>query len=104
MEMKAQATIRGAKKFKGAMDGGKEIDSGTVYIEVQLKESENAFGSCTEAVRCKDSSIVSAIQHLPFPFIAELTIVMESTGKGAGMQQKIVGIKPVQGIKEGKAA
>jgi len=102
MEMKAQATIRGAKMFNGRMDDGKQIDSGTVFVEVHLKESENAFGMCTEAIKCKDSSIVVGIKHLTFPFIAELTMVMESTGKA--MQQKIVGIQPVQAIRSAAAA
>lgn len=102
MEMKAQATIRGAKMFKGRMDDGKQIDSGTVFVEVHLKESENAFGMCTEAVKCKDSSIVEGIKHLPFPFIAELTMIMESTGKA--MQQKIIGVAPIQAIKAAAAA
>lgn len=103
MEMKAQATVRGAKMFRGSLDDGKAIDSGTLFVEVNLKESENAFGMCTEPVKCKDSSIIEGIKHNTFPFIAELTIVNESTGKGAGMQQKIVGVKPISSIRDDAA-
>ncbi|WP_217907184.1 hypothetical protein [Massilia sp. BJB1822] len=103
MEMKAQATIRGAKMFRGRMDDGKQIDSGTLFVEVNLKESENAFGMCTEAMKCKDASIVEGLKHLTYPFIAELSIVMESSGS-KGMQQKVIGVKPVQAIKDVKGA
>lgn len=101
MEMKAQATIRGAKKFVGQLDGGNPIDSGTLFVEVNLKESDNAFGMRTEDMKCKDSKVVDAIKHLPFPFLAELTIVMESTGGSKGMQQKVIAVKPLQ--REAKA-
>lgn len=99
MEMKAKATVRGAKMFQGRMDDGKQIDSGTLFVEVNLKESENAFGMCTEAMKCKDSTLVKGISHLTFPFIAELSIVMESAGS-KGMVQKVVGIKPEQSIRQ----
>lgn len=100
MEMKAQVTVRGAKMFRGSLDDGKAIDSGTLFVEVNLKESDNSFGMCTEAMRCKDSSIVEGIKHNSFPFIAELTIVMESAGNSKGMQQKVVAVKPLQSIRD----
>lgn len=96
MEMKAQATVRGAKKFKGQMDDGKQIDSGKLFVEVILKASDNAFGMCTEPVKCKDSSVVESIQHMQFPFIAELTIEMVSGSKG--MEQTILACSPVKPI------
>ena len=97
MEMKAQATVRGAKKFKGQMDDGKQIDSGKLFVEVVLKASDNAFGMCTEPVKCKDSSVVDTISHMQFPFIAELTIEMVSGAKG--MEQTILACAPVKPIK-----
>lgn len=93
MEMKAQATIRGAKMFKGDLDG-KGIDSGKLFIEVALKASDNSFGMCTEAVKCKDSSIVQGIKHLTFPFLAELDIDMVSGSKGS--EQTITAVRPLQ--------
>lgn len=97
MQVKAQATVRGAKMFKGSMDDGKQIDSGKLFVEVVLKESDNAFGMCTEPMKCKDSSVVESIKHNPFPFIAELDIDMVSGSKG--MEQVIVAVRPVQAIK-----
>jgi len=102
MQVKAQATVRGAKMFKGTMDDGKAIDSGKLFVEVVLKESDNAFGMCTEAMKCKNSEVVQSIKHLPFPFIAEIDIDMVSGTKG--MEQIIVAVKPIQAIREGKAS
>lgn len=98
MQMQARATVRGAKKFQGRMDDGKQIDSGKIFVEVILKASDNAFGMCTEPMKCTDSSVVESIKHLSFPFIAELTIEMVSGSKG--MEQTCLAIKPVQSIKE----
>jgi hypothetical protein len=102
MQMQAKATIRGAKKFKGQMDDGKQIDSGKLFVEVILKESDNAFGMCTEPMKCKDSSVVDTIKHLTFPFIAELDIEMVSGSKG--MEQTVIAVRPIQSIKQDKAA
>ena len=97
MEMKAQATIRGAKMFKGDLDG-KGIDSGKLFVEVILKASDNAFGMCTEAMKCTNSAVVQSIKHLKFPFIAELDIEMVSGSKG--MEQTVLAVRPVQAIRE----
>jgi len=97
MQMKAQATVRGAKMFKGTMDDGKQIDSGKLFVEVILKESDNAFGMCTEPMKCKNSAVVEAIKHLTFPFIAELDIEMVSGSKG--MEQTVLAVAPIKAIK-----
>lgn len=96
MQVKAQATVRGAKMFKGKMDDGKQIDSGKLFVEVILKESDNAFGMCTEPMKCTDSSVVESIKHNSFPFIAELDIAMVSGSKG--MEQVVTAVRPVQRI------
>lgn len=102
MQMQAKATIRGAKMFEGRMDDGKQIDSGKLFVEVILKESDNAFGMCTEPMKCKNSSVVKAIKHLEFPFIAELDIEMVSGSKG--MEQTVLAVRPVRPIREQAAA
>jgi hypothetical protein len=98
MQMQAKATIRGAKMFKGRMDDGKEIDSGKLFVEVILKESDNAFGMCTEPMKCRNSEVVASIKHLTFPFIAELDIEMVSGSKG--MEQTVLAVRPIQAIKQ----
>ena len=97
MLVKAEATVRGAKMFKGQMDDGKQIDSGKLFVEVILKESDNAFGMCTEPMKCKNSSVVEAIRHNTFPFIAELEIEMVSGSKG--MEQTVLAVAPIKAIK-----
>ena len=101
MQVKAQATVRGAKMFKGQMDDGKQIDSGKLFVEVILKESDNAFGMCTEPMKCKNSAVVESIKHLTFPFIAELDIEMVSGSKG--MEQTVLAVVPMQAIKAAAA-
>jgi uncharacterized protein YneR len=96
MLMKAEATIRGAKMFKDKLDG-KDIDSGKLFVEVVLKASDNAFGMCTEMMKCKDSAVVQSIKHLTFPFIAEMDVEMVSGSKG--MEQVVMGVRPVKSIK-----
>lgn len=97
MQVKAEATVRGAKMFKGSMDDGKAIDSGKLFVEVILKESDNAFGMCTEPMKCTNSEVVQSIKHLTFPFIAELDIEIVSGSKG--MEQTVRAVRPVQAIK-----
>lgn len=100
MLMQAQATIRGAKMFKGNLDG-KDIDSAKLFVEVVLKESDNSFGMCTEPVKCKSSEIVQGIKHLTFPFIAEMDVEIVSGSKG--MEQTIIAVRPIKAIKDGLA-
>ena len=101
MQMKAKATIRGAKMFKGSLDD-KQIDSGKLFVEVILKESDNAFGMCTEPMKCKNSAVIESIKHLKFPFIAELDIEMVSGSKG--MEQTVLAVAPVQAIRDQASA
>lgn len=98
MEMIAKATVRGAKFFRGNLDG-KDIDSGKLFVEVELK-GETSWGMCTDEMKCEGSQLIDSIKHNPFPFVAELTLIMESNGKTS--TQKVVGIKPLQAIRDGK--
>lgn len=98
MEMKAHATVRGAKMFTGDLDG-KKIDSGKLYIEVKLKESDNSFGMCTQEMKCKNSAVVQSIKHLQFPFLAEIDIDLVSGSKGA--EQTVTAVRPMKRIAEG---
>jgi hypothetical protein len=79
MEVQAKVTVRGAKVFKGNIDG-QQLDSGKIFTDIDLK-GETSWGMCTQEMKCENSAIVEAIKHNPFPFDAELTIQMESNGK-----------------------
>lgn len=92
MEMKARVVIRGAKVFKGNIDG-KDLDSGKIFTDVDLK-GETSWGVCTQELKCKDSELVKSIKHNTFPFSAEIDILMESNGKVS--TQLVTGIKPIQ--------
>lgn len=95
MEMLARVTIRGAKFFRGNVDG-KEIDSGKIFTDVELK-GETSWGTCTQELKCEGSKLIETIKHNPFPFIAELTMVEESNGKMSS--KKVIAIKPLQAVK-----
>lgn len=96
MEVIAKVTVRGAKFFRGNLDG-KDIDSGKLFVDVELK-GETSWGVCTDEMKCEGSQLIESIKHNSFPFIAELSIIMESNGKMT--TQKVVGIKPLQAVKE----
>lgn len=92
MEMIARVTVRGAKFWRGNLDG-KDIDSGKVYVDVELK-GENSWGVCTQELKCEGSKIIEAVKHNPFPFIAELTMMEKSNG--AKSDKIVTAIKPLQ--------
>jgi hypothetical protein len=100
MELIARVTVRGAKFFRGNLDG-KDIDSGKIFTDVELK-GETSWGSCCQELKCEGSALIDSIKHNPFPFIAELTMIMESNGKES--TQKVIAIKPLQAAKEVKAS
>ena len=100
MEMTARVTIRGAKFFRGNLDG-KDIDSGKIFTDVELS-GETSWGTCTQELKCEGSKLIESIKHNTFPFIAELTMVEESNGSQS--KKKVIGIKPLQSIKPEKAA
>ncbi len=98
MEMLARVTIRGAKYFRGNVDG-KDLDSGKIFVDVTLK-GETSFGVCTDEIKCTDSKLIESIKHNPFPFIAE--IGLEEMSNGRTTSKVCTSIKPLQ--KEAKAA
>lgn len=96
MEMLAKVTIRGAKYFRGNVDG-KDLDSGKIFVDVQLK-GETSFGVCTDEIKCTDSKLIESIKHNPFPFIAE--IGLEEMSNGRTTSKVCTSIKPLQNAKE----
>lgn len=95
MEMLAKVTIRGAKLFRGNIDG-KDLDSGKIFVDVELK-GETSWGVCTSEIKCEGSKIIDQIKHNTFPFIAEVTMQEMSNGKIT--TKVITGIKPLQAVK-----
>ena len=57
-------------------------------------KGETSFGTCTQELKTTDSKLIEQIKHNPFPFIADVKMIMETNGK---MQSQIVtDIKPLQ--------
>lgn len=100
MEMLARVTIRGAKLFRGNIDG-KDLDSGKIYTDVELK-GEHAFGVCTQELKCEGSKLIDQIKHNPFPFIAE--IGMQELSNGKTTTKVVTSIKPMAAVKNEPAA
>lgn len=100
MEIQAKVMIRGAKVFKGNIDG-KDMDSGKIFTDVDLK-GETSWGVCTQELKCENSGIVDSIKHNSFPFSAMVDIRMESNGKVT--TQLVTGIKPLAREASPKAA
>lgn len=96
MEMIAKVTVRGAKFWRGSLDG-KDIDSGKVYVDVELK-GETSWGTCTQELKCEGSKIIESVKHNTFPFIAELTMQEMSNGKDS--TKVVTAIKPLQQVKQ----
>ncbi|CAJ0679462.1 hypothetical protein [Ralstonia mannitolilytica] len=102
MEMKARVTVRGAKTWVGNMEG-KQLDTGTIYADVELR-GEGSKGCFTQALKCENSEVVKKIINNPFPFLAELSMVVTSNGKQDGEQKLVTQIVPLQRVVEGEKA
>ena len=97
MEMTARVTVRGAKLFRGNLDG-KDIDSGKLFVDVELK-GETSWGTCTQELKCEGSKLIDNIKHNPFPFLAEVSMQEMSNGKTS--TKVVTSIKPLQAVKDG---
>ncbi|CAG2138860.1 hypothetical protein [Ralstonia mannitolilytica] len=102
MEMKARVTVRGAKTWVGNMEG-KQLDTGTIYADVELR-GEGSKGCFTQALKCENSEVVKKIINNPFPFLAEISMVVTSNGKQDGEQKLVTQIVPLQRVVEGEKA
>lgn len=92
MQLTAEAVVAGFKTFNGTIDG-KQIDSGTLFVEVKLK-GESAKGVATEAYKTPNSAAIKRIAHLEPPFRAQLTMEEETNGKGA-VSKVVTDIRPI---------
>ena len=76
------ATLLGAKKFKGDIDGSK-IDMCSLFVATPLpSQSGNAVGFTAAQMKYGDSSNFDRLEKLQYPCQAMLTVEMTSTGKG----------------------
>lgn len=75
------ATLLGAKKFKGDIDGNK-IDSCTVLVATPMQGNGNSVGFNVASMKFGESDNFKKLETLKFPCAVVLTVEMTSTGKG----------------------
>lgn len=102
MQFKSNVKVMGVAFFSGQIDG-KEIDSGTIFVEEQLDESSGrAKGFRTVEYKTPNHDLVKAVMHNAFPMMAEITVETK-VSKGAS-NLVIVALKPTQIAPTQKAA
>jgi hypothetical protein len=94
------------KLFQGTVDG-KALDSGKVFVEVNLdstRNSETQFGAgtVTEELRLPSAEHVRRIKHLPLPFMADLDVQRVSNGKVS--KEVVMDIRPIDLAKPAQVA
>lgn len=93
MEFTTRAEVSGMKKFKDTVEG-KEYDTTKLFIKTDLDSSQgNAMGFATVEYQFNDSGEFDKLKHLPFPFEADITIELVTTGKV--QKQRVKSIKPL---------
>jgi len=102
MRFKAQEVVRGISNMSYAMDGGQTAVVKVAHVDVTLDGEHGGKGCRTDAMRVDNADILRAIEHNPFPFIAELEIEQRATKGKTSLV--IVSIKPIQAVKEKQPA
>lgn len=78
MKFKSTATVRGAKAFNDTIDGSKH-DFTKIFVDTDLAE-QTGFGACTVEYKWGVADNIKKIQELKFPFEAELSMEIVTTG------------------------
>lgn len=95
MQFTTRLKVCGAKSSKGDFEGT-AFDSTKLFVEMSLDESKgNAKGFATQELVWGDSTEFNKIAHLPFPFDAEATLEIVTSGKGVS-KQRVTSLRPVQ--------
>ena len=99
MQFTSKARVLGASFFDDTIEGQKH-DFTTIHVEMALDESSGrAKGYAGQALKWGEAANYGKIKHLPFPFDAELTIELVTSGKQ--QRQRIVDLRPVAPAKTG---
>lgn len=94
MQFQTQGKVTGMKMFNDTMEG-KTYDFTKLFIESNLDESKGvAKGFATVEYEFGTSEEFHKMKHLPFPFVADLTIELVTTGKA--QKQRVIAMKPVK--------
>ncbi|MBU7437012.1 hypothetical protein [Paraburkholderia fungorum] len=95
MKFNTQIKVLGMKSNKGMMDNGQTYDSTKVYVETALDDTKgNAKGFAVAEYTLGLSEEFGKYKHLPFPFMADATVEIVTTGKAQKTQ--LVELKPIE--------
>ena len=95
MRFTTQIKVLGMKASKGTMENGTAFDSTKVYVETELDSSKgNAKGFAGVEYSFGTSEEFNKYKHLPFPFMADATVEIVTTGKAQKTQ--LVDLRPVE--------
>ena len=102
MKFNTQVKVLGMKANKGTMDNGQAYDSTKVFVETALDGSKgNAKGFAVAEYALGLSAEFDKYKHLPFPFMADATVEIMTTGK---VQKTVLSeLRPIEMVKQ-KAA
>ena len=92
MEVVMQGKVTGMKSFKGTIEG-EDIDSCTVFVEAVLK-GDGSKGYASQKYAWGKSENAKKLQHLEFPFVAEVRCENVTDGRG-GASLRVVDIRPL---------
>lgn len=94
MKFKATEVVRGISNMEYNIDGEKVL-SLAVHVDVPLDAKQGGKGYRTEPMRCDGPEVVTAIQHNPFPFTAELEVEQRAGKKQGSTQLVVMSIRPL---------
>lgn len=99
MRFTTQIKVLGMKASKGTMENGTAFDSTKVYVETELDESRgNAKGFAGVEYNFGLAEEFNKYKHLTFPFVADATVEIVTTGKAQKTQ--LVDLRPVETAKK----
>lgn len=99
MRFTTQIKVLGMKASKGTMENGTAFDSTKVYVETELDESRgNAKGFAGVEYNFGLAEEFNKYKHLTFPFVADATVEIVTTGKAQKTQ--LVDLRPIETAKK----
>lgn len=89
-------TIMGRKRSKGTLDNGNAYDSTKLYIQTALKATKDQEGFSVAEYTWGDSSNYTKLDGQTFPFQADVSVEIVSTGKSNQVIITDVALKPIK--------
>lgn len=96
MRFTAKEVVRGISNKTYDMGNGQSAVVKVAHIDVVLDVEHGGKGTRTDAMTVESPEVLKAIEHNPFPLLAELTIEQRATKGKTSLV--IVDIKPLETI------